>query len=97
MCGAYGKIVVFVIFEGQGQVYTESVSDCSKPTLQGIIHGQLDASTTINSDGWRGYNSLVDLGYGHVRVDHPKDELSKESVHIEAPKASGRLWATMRR
>ena len=27
-------------------------------------------STVINSDGWRGYNGLVDLGYGHFRVDH---------------------------
>ena len=31
--GAYGKTVVFGIFERDGQVYTEIVSDCSKPTL----------------------------------------------------------------
>ncbi len=34
--GAYGKTVVFGIFERQGQVYTEIVPDCSRPTLQGI-------------------------------------------------------------
>ena len=33
--GAYGKTVVFGIFERHGHVYTEIVSDCSKPTLQG--------------------------------------------------------------
>ena len=33
--GAYGKTVVFGIFERQGHVYTEIVPDCSKPTLQG--------------------------------------------------------------
>jgi len=52
--GAYGKTVVFGIFERDGQVYTEIVSDCSKPTLQGIIRGRVDASAVINSDGWRG-------------------------------------------
>ena len=36
--GAYAKTVVFGIFERQGHVYTEIVPDCSKPTLQGIIH-----------------------------------------------------------
>ena len=75
--GAYGKTVVFGIFERHGHVYTEIVSDCSKPTLQGIIRGRVDARTVINSDGWRGYNGLVDLGYGHVRVDHGKDEFTK--------------------
>lgn len=80
--GAYGKTVVFGIFERNGQVYTEIVSNCSKPTLQGIIRGKVDASAVINSDGWRGYNGLVDLGYGHYRVDHSKDEFVRGKVHI---------------
>ena len=50
------------------------VPDCSKPTLQGIIRGRVDPRTVINSDGWRGYHGLVDLGYGHFRVDHARDE-----------------------
>ena len=80
--GAYGKTVVFGIFERQGHVYTEIVPDCSKPTLQGIIRGRVDLRTVINSDGWRGYHGLVDLGYGHFRVDHSKDEFVRRSVHI---------------
>ena len=60
--GAYGKTIVFGIFERDGQVYTEIVSDCSKPTLQGIIRGRVDPSTVVNSDGWRGYNGLVGVG-----------------------------------
>ena len=31
---------------------------------------------------WRGYHGLVDLGYGHVRVDHARDEFAKGPVHI---------------
>jgi len=80
--GAYGKTTVFGIFERDGQVYTEIVSDCSKATLQGIIRGRVDPRTVINSDGWRGYNGLVDLGYGHFRVDHSKDEFARGRVHI---------------
>ena len=80
--GAYGKTVVFGIFERQGHVYTEIVPDCSKPTLQGIIRGRVDPRTVINSDGWRGYHGLADLGYGHDRVDHARDEFTKGTVHI---------------
>ena len=80
--GAYGKTVVFGIFEREGQVYTEIVPDCSKSTLQGIIRGRVDPSTVVNSDGWRGYNGLVDLGYGHFRVDHSCDEFARGPVHI---------------
>jgi len=80
--GAFGKTTVFGIFERDGQVYTEIVPDCSKATLQGIIRGRVDLQTVINSDGWRGYNGLVDLGYGHFRVDHSKDEFARGRVHI---------------
>ena len=80
--GAYGKTTVFGIFERDGQVYTEIVPDCSKATLQGIIRGRVDPETVINSDGWRGYNGLVDLGYGHFRVDHSKDEFARGRIHI---------------
>lgn len=78
--GACSKTAVFGIFERQGQVYTEIVPDCSKPTLQSIIRGWVDPRTVINSDGWPGYNGLVDLGYGHFRVDHSRDE--RGAVHI---------------
>ena len=58
------------------------VPDGSKPTLQGIIRGRVDPRTVINSDGWRGYHGRVDLGYGHVRVDHVRDEFTTGTVHI---------------
>lgn len=58
--------------------------DCSKATLQGIIRGHVDVNSVINCDGWHGYNVLVDLGYGHFRVDHSKDEFARGRVHINA-------------
>lgn len=87
--GAYGKTTVFGIFEREGQVYTEIVPDCSKSTLQGIIRGRVDAHNVINSDGWRGYNGLVDLGYGHFRVERSKDEFARGRVHINGIEGFG--------
>ena len=29
-----------------------------------------------------GYNGLVDLGYGHFRVDHSRDEFTRGAVHV---------------
>ena len=80
--GAFGKTTVFGIYERQGQVYTEIVPNCSKVTLQGIIRGKVNIDSVVNSDGWRGYNGLVDIGYGHFRVEHSRDEFARGPVHI---------------
>ena len=80
--GAYGKTTVFGIYERQGLVYTEVVPNCSKATLQRIIRGKVGLDTVINSDGWRGYNGLVDIGYGHFRVNHSADEFVRGKAHI---------------
>jgi transposase-like protein len=81
--GAYGKTIVFGVFKCNGKVYTEIVSDCSKATLQDIIRGKVVSESIIYSDGWRGYNGLVDVGFGkHLRVDHGRNEFAKGKTHI---------------
>lgn len=81
------KIKVFGIFKRNGCVFTEIVPDCSAATLQKIIRGKVDVSSVICSDGWRGYNGLVDLGYQkHLRINHELEEFSRSEdnfrVHI---------------
>lgn len=81
--GAYGKTIVFGIFKRNGHVYTEIVPDCSKATLQAVIRGRVSIDSVINSDGWRGYNGLVDVGYEkHFRVQHGQDEFVRGHAHI---------------
>jgi len=81
--GASGKTIVFGIFQRNGHVHTEIVPDCKKVTLQQAIRGKVELETIIYSDGWRGYNGLVDVGYGkHLRVDHGRDEFVKGRTHI---------------
>jgi len=81
--GAFGKTAVFGVFKRNGCVYTEIVPDCSKSTLQAIIRGRIALDSIIYSDGWRGYNGLVDVGYGkHLRVNHGQDEFVRGRTHI---------------
>ena len=81
--GAGGKTSVFGLFKRGGQVYTEIVPDCSKKTLKAIIRGKIDASALVNTDGWRGYDGLVDVGVDrHFRVRHGQDEFVQGASHI---------------
>ena len=81
--GAYGKTIVFGLLKRQGKVYTEIVPDCSKVTLQAIIRGRVAADTVIHSDGWRGYDGLVDIGFDkHFRVHHGENEFAVGNNHI---------------
>lgn len=61
--GASGKTPVFGLLKRDGRVYTEIVSDRKKATLQTIIRGHVAPEAVIHSDGWRGYDGLVDVGY----------------------------------
>lgn len=81
--GASGKTIVFGIFKREGRVYTEVVPDCKKVTLQAIIRGRVSADAVIHSDGWRGYDGLVDVGYSkHFRVNHGSNEFVRGNSHV---------------
>jgi len=76
------KQPVFGIFERGGRVYTEIISDAKKATLQAIIRGKVSLSSAIISDGWRGYNGLVDVGFDkHLRINH-SEAFSDRGIHI---------------
>ncbi len=56
---------------------------CNKPTLQAIIRGHVEVSTVIHSDGWRGYDGLVDIGFDkYFRVNHSNNEFANGERHI---------------
>ncbi len=81
--GAGGKTIVFGIFKRNDNVYTEIVPDASKATLIKVIRGHVSIESVIHTDGWRGYNGLVDVGYSkHFRVRHGDNEFANGSRHI---------------
>jgi transposase len=53
-------------------------------TLQAAILGKVSIESVIYSDGWRGYNGLVDVGYSkHFRVSHGDNEFARDGhCHI---------------
>jgi len=89
--GAYGKTIVFGIFRRYGNVYTEIVPDCKRKTLQAVIRGRVSLESIVHSDGWRGYDGLVDIGFQkHLRVNHGADEFASHKSHINGIES---FWA----
>ena len=57
--------------------------NCKAATLQSIIKGKTDIESVIHSDGWRGFNGLVDYAYKkHFRVHQGKNEFVGGNSHI---------------
>ena len=81
--GAGGKTIVFGVLKRGDKVYTEIVPDASKATLQKVIREYISVESVINTDGWRGYHGLVDMGFAkHFRVRHGQNELARGAQHI---------------
>lgn len=79
--GASKKIIVFGLLKHDGKVYTQIVPNVSRKTLKQIVQMKIEPDSTIYSDGWRSYDSLVDWGYKHhYRVSHGNNEfVSKDN------------------
>ena len=88
------KQPVFDIFERQEEVYTEIINDCSAHTLRAIIRGRIDQESVVCSDGWPGYDGLVDVGYDkHVRINKQKS-FTNGRAHINGIEA---FWSFTKR
>jgi len=68
--GAGGKTIVFGILEWQGKSLHGDRPGCLQEAATGRDSGPGSPFDSItHSDGWRGYNGLVDIGYQkHLRV-----------------------------
>lgn len=81
--GAYGKTIVFGIKKRKGQVYTQVIRNCSKTEILPLISSKIGKRTTVFTDGFKTYDSLVDLGYKkHYRVRHGKNEFARKNGRI---------------
>ena len=88
------KQPVFGIFERQGEVYTEIIQDCSQATLRAVIRGRIDPASVVCSDGWPGYDGLVDVGFDkHIRINKQK-AFAKGRAHINGIEA---FWSFTKR
>ncbi len=80
--GARGKVPVFGLLKRNGKVYTVIVKNCERRQLMPIIKGKILEDSTIYTDGWTSYDSLVLNGYKHYRIYHSKDEFARGKNHV---------------
>jgi len=88
--GAAGKTPVFGVLKRDGNVYTQIVNSCSREELVPIIQGKVLENSTIYSDGWRAYDSLIIDGYEHYRIYHYQNEFARGKKHINGIES---FWA----
>ena len=85
--GAAKKTPVFGILERGGRVHCQIVKNCSKTTLTAIIEGRVSPSADVTTDGFRGYDGLVEAGFKrHHRINkyYNRDRavFAENGVHI---------------
>lgn len=80
--GASGKTPVIGLLKRDGKVYVQVVNNCSRKALLPVIKGQVLEESTVYTDGWHAYDSLVREGYKHHRVRHHKDEFVRGKNHV---------------
>lgn len=81
--GAGSKTIVFGLLKRGECVYTEIVPNAARATLQAVIRGKADLNSVIHTDGWSGYDGLVDLGLAkHFRVNHSHNEFARGARHV---------------
>jgi transposase len=48
-----------------------------------VIRGRVRPESVLHTDGWRGYDGLVDLGFDkHFRVSHSDNEFARGPQHV---------------
>ena len=80
--GAGDKVKVFGILKRQGKVHIQVVENCSKEQLMPVIKGKVLEETTVYTDGWKAYDSLITEGYEHYRIFHSENEFARGKNHV---------------
>lgn len=67
--GAAGKALVVIMIELKegriARIRLRRVPDASGPSLEGAVKEGVEPGSTVQTDGWRGYGGLSELGYQH--------------------------------
>lgn len=86
--GAAGKTLIFVAVAYQDQqlqrIRLLSIPDVSSSTLLGAVQQCVDPGSTVDTDGWKGYQGLTTAGYTHrvVRTDSGENADLLPRVHL---------------
>ena len=80
---AGSKTILFGLLKSGNCVYTAIVANASKATLQAIIRGKVEPNSVNPTNGWRGYDSLMDIGVErHFMLNHGNNEFGRYSKNV---------------
>jgi transposase-like protein len=84
--GAEGKALVMIAVEdknelGSGRIRLGRVEDASSNSLTKFIVDNVEVGSTVRTDGWKGYNDLIEKGYEHV-VQREMGEVGEEMLPL---------------
>ena len=76
--GAEGRELVYIAVEdkgteGVGRIRLKHISDASSRSLVGAVKETVVPTSTIRTDGWKGYSRISTNGYRHVIINHHED------------------------
>jgi transposase-like protein len=78
--GAAGKSLVMIAAEADGKkigrIRMVRVADAAAANLLPALKHSIEPGTLVQTDGWKAYGGLKDLGYGH-EVIHPAADLGE--------------------
>lgn len=92
--GAGFKIPVVGLLKRNDKVYTKIITDCTKEELLPVIKGKILTGSTIYTDGWTSYDSLVLYGYKHKRIHHGENEFARGINHVNGIES---FWSYVKR
>ena len=88
-----GTWVLGMITE-DGHVRMEVCERRDGQTLKQIIQKHVAPGSIIHTDGWRAYQGLESLGYGHQVVNHSREFVADDGTHTQRIESQ---WRALRR
>jgi len=88
------KTILFGMIERNGNARVRKVISSGVRILVPQIQANVDKTATIYSDSWRGYDSLVKVGYDHETVNHLHNEWVRNNVHTNTIEG---FWSQLKR
>jgi transposase-like protein len=88
-------VVVAVEVRGRasGRIRLSALSDVSAKSLLPFVQVAVEVGSTVDTDGWRGYERLEDAGYGHrVRLMKGAKDPSKVLRHAHRAISNLKAW-----
>jgi transposase len=70
--------VAATIGRQSGRACLHVVKNSDRPTLEGLVQATTMPGATLNTDEWRAYGRVTELGRAHVTVNHGDGEWARD-------------------